>query len=174
MHPSNSVTSQSGPNGHGHGNPGEALQRLFMQPLGLSAYRLSMDLGVAPIAVSQILRGRRSISAAMALRLGNYFGVEPGFWLALQGAYDLQLAAQELAAAAANGQNGVLRCAALDGRSLVVKETHQNGLRRWEVLMVSSPDAPAAKKQNQGTKPEKTKAASRPVAKKKTKALARR
>jgi len=106
VQPTNFSTPQNGgPNGHG--SPGEALQRLFMQPLGLSAYRLSMDLGVAPIAVSQILRARRSISAAMALRLGNYFGVEPGFWLALQGAYDLQLAAQEMAAAAANGHNGV-------------------------------------------------------------------
>ncbi len=133
------------------------MQQLFMQPLGLSAYRLSMDLGVAPIAVSQILRGQRAISAAMAVRLGTYFGVDPSFWLALQGAHDLQVAARELAAAGEDGRPAVSRCEALEGRALVVRDTTQNGTRRWEVLMVSSQETATPGPRNNGQKPEKTK-----------------
>ena len=76
----------------GQNTPGEALRKLFMTPLGVSAYRLSAELGVAPIAISQLLRGKRGISPSMALKLASYFGVEPGFWMALQAAHDLQLA----------------------------------------------------------------------------------
>jgi len=109
-----------------------------MTPLGVSAYRLSAELGVAPIAVSQVLRGKRAISPSMALKLGSYFGVEPGFGMALQAAHDLQLAAQQ---AAEQGAPAVARCPALDGRSLVLRETKLNGKRQWEVLMVSSQEA---------------------------------
>lgn len=127
--------------------PGDALQKLFMQPLGLTAYRLSTDLEVAPIAVSQILRGQRAISAAMALRLGTYFGVDPSFWLALQAAHDLQMAARAAQAPGPNGEpapgNTVTRCRALEGRQLVLRESRVNGKHQWEVLMVSSAAATA-------------------------------
>lgn len=122
----------------GQNTPGEALRKLFMTPLGVSAYRLSAELGVAPIAISQLLRGKRGISPSMALKLASYFGVEPGFWMALQAVHDLQLAAQE---AAERGAPAVTRCQALDGRSLVLRESQLNGKRQWEVLMVSSQDA---------------------------------
>lgn len=133
--------------------PGGVLSSLFMRPLGLTAYRLSSDLGVAPIAVSHILRGKRAISATMALRLGAYFGVEPAFWLALQAAHDLQNAA-----AAATTSNGgqpkvqaVKKCEALQGRAFVLRETKSDGVRRWEVLMVRAAIAastPVSQKRN--------------------------
>jgi len=119
-----------------------------MQPLGLSAYRLSTDLGVPPIAVSQILRGRRAISASMALRLGAYFGVEPNFWMSLQAAHDLRTAAQ--AAATAQGDqtsnHPVSRCPALNGRALVLRETKLNGTRQWEVLLVNTGNSAKAER----------------------------
>lgn len=60
-----------------------------MNPLGITAYRLSKELGVTPITVSHILRGKRSISVSIAARLGTYFDVPSAFWLRLQAAYDL-------------------------------------------------------------------------------------
>lgn len=131
--------------------PGDALQQLFMRPLGLSAYRLSTDLGVPPIAVSQILRGKRAISPAMALRLGTYFGVEPAFWMALQAAHDLRIAAQ--AATGADGDKSskhpVARCPALEGRALVIRETKTDGTRQWEVLLVNA-NLPSRARRNEG------------------------
>lgn len=164
--------AESCPQGTAHGTPGGALQQLFMQPLGLSAYRLSMDLGVAPIAVSQILRGRRAISAAMAVRLGTYFGVDPSFWLALQAAHDLQAAARELAAAGLDGQPPVSRCAALKGRALVVRETASNGQRRWEVLMVTPQEAAQLEAGGNGQKPAPAKAKPKAAARNSTTAKA--
>ena len=116
------------------GSPGEALLRLFMVPLGLSAYRLATDLGVPPIAVSQLLRGRRAISAAMATRLGVYFGVEPEFWMALQSAYDLQVSARN-GEAGANGGDMVTRCAALVDRQFIIRETKAGNNRQYEVIL---------------------------------------
>ena len=113
------------------GTPGAVLARLFMEPLSLTPYRLSKDLGVAPIAISEILRGRRAISPVMALRLGNYFGVDPQLWLSLQALHDLQIAA----ATVSNLGSG--RCAALGGRSFLVREVldASTGTRSWKVLL---------------------------------------
>jgi addiction module HigA family antidote len=61
------------------GTPGDVLRRLFMLPLGLTAYRISKEMSVPPITLSEILRGKRAISATMACRLGVYFGVDPQF-----------------------------------------------------------------------------------------------
>lgn len=79
-------------------HPGEVLLEDFMKPLGLSQYRVATDIGVAPLRVSQIVRGKRAISADTALRLGQYFGTSPGIWLRLQARYDLELAEQKLRA----------------------------------------------------------------------------
>lgn len=121
-----------------NGSPGEVLKRLFMDPLKLSAYRVSTDLEVAPIAISEILRGKRAISPSMALRLGTYFGVSPEFWLALQAAHDLQ---RTIATDGSNGAAGpnhtVTRCAALDGREFVVQESKSATARHWQVLMTT-------------------------------------
>ena len=74
-------------------HPGEILLSEFMEPLGLTAYRLAKDIGVPAPRVGDIVRGKRSISADTALRLGIYFGLPAQFWLNLQNEYDLRLAA---------------------------------------------------------------------------------
>lgn len=69
-----------------------------MEPLGLSAYRVAKDLKVQPIAICQIVRGQRSISAEMALRLARYTGASAAFWLGLQESYDLRIAQKKVGA----------------------------------------------------------------------------
>ncbi|HEY1648905.1 MAG TPA: HigA family addiction module antitoxin [Terracidiphilus sp.] len=78
-------------------HPGEILLTEFMEPLGLSAYRLAKDLDVPAPRVGEIVRGKRSISADTALRLGIYFGLPAQFWLNLQNEYDLRRAASSAA-----------------------------------------------------------------------------
>jgi len=74
-------------------HPGEILLTEFMEPLGLTAYRLAKDLGVPAPRVGDIVRGKRAISADTALRLGVYFRLPAQFWLNLQNEYDLRRAA---------------------------------------------------------------------------------
>ena len=71
-------------------HPGEVLQEEFMRPLDITAYRLSKDLKIPQTRVSEILKGRRRISADIALRLSRYFGNSAKFWLGLQDDYDLE------------------------------------------------------------------------------------
>jgi addiction module HigA family antidote len=71
-------------------HPGEVLREEFMIPLEITAYRLSKDLGIPQTRISEILKGRRRISADTALRLSMYFGNSPKFWLGLQDDYDLE------------------------------------------------------------------------------------
>jgi len=78
-------------------HPGEILLTEFMEPLGLSAYRLAKDLDVPAPRIGDVVRGKRSISADTALRLGIYFGLPAQFWLNLQNEYDLRLAARSAA-----------------------------------------------------------------------------
>ena len=66
------------------------LREEFMIPLEITAYRLSKDLGIPQTRISEILKGRRRISADTALRLSKYFGNSPKFWLGLQDDYDLE------------------------------------------------------------------------------------
>ena len=73
-------------------HPGEILNEEFMKPLGLTAYRLAKDIDVPVPRVNDIVRGRRSISADSAVRLGAYFGLPAQFWMNLQADYDLRLA----------------------------------------------------------------------------------
>ena len=77
-------------------HPGEILLEDFMKPLGISQYRLAMDIGVTPIRISQIVHGRRAISVDTAMRLGRYFGTSAAVWLRLQVGYDLEVAKKEL------------------------------------------------------------------------------
>jgi antitoxin HigA-1 len=74
-------------------HPGEILLTEFMEPLGLTAYRLAKDIHVPAPRVGDIVRGKRSISADTALRLGIYFDLPAQFWLNLQNEYDLRRAA---------------------------------------------------------------------------------
>ena len=76
-------------------HPGEVLLEDFMNPLGLSRYRAAKDIGVPALRISQIVHGKRSITADTALRLSRYFGTRPGWWLDLQSHYDLQIATDE-------------------------------------------------------------------------------
>ena len=72
--------------------PGEILYEEFMKPLGLSANQLSRDIDVPPGRISEIINGKRSITADTALRLGKYFSVSPDIWLNLQADYDMRIA----------------------------------------------------------------------------------
>jgi antitoxin HigA-1 len=76
-------------------HPGEILQVEFLEPLNITAYRLSKDIGVAQTRISEILSGKRSITADTALRLSRYFGNSAQFWLNLQTQYDLRQALSE-------------------------------------------------------------------------------
>lgn len=72
--------------------PGEILYQEFMQPLGISINALARDIDVPPNRVSEIVRGKRAITADTALRLGKYFNVSPELWLGLQADYDIRVA----------------------------------------------------------------------------------
>ena len=68
-------------------HPGEILRLDFLEPMGISPYRLAKDIGVGRVRVSGILSGKRDITPDTAIRLGLYFGIEPEFWLNLQAHY---------------------------------------------------------------------------------------
>ncbi len=71
-------------------HPGEILLEEFMFPFKLSAYRLSKNLGIPQTRISQIIKGRRRITADTALRLSYFFGNTAKFWLGLQNDYDIE------------------------------------------------------------------------------------
>ena len=71
--------------------PGEILREDFMEPMGISINQLSRDLAVPPNRISEIVNGKRGLTADTALRLERYFGVEAQFWLNLQSEYDLRV-----------------------------------------------------------------------------------
>lgn len=78
-------------------HPGHILLKEFMIPCDLSSRRFAQQLRVSPSHLYEIIKGRRSLSADMALRLARACGTSPEFWLNLQQAYDLRLAEIELA-----------------------------------------------------------------------------
>jgi len=71
-------------------HPGEILLEEFLIPLKLSAYKLSKDIKIPQTRVSEILKGRRRITADTALRLSKYFGNSAKFWLGLQDDFDIE------------------------------------------------------------------------------------
>ena len=71
-------------------HPGEVLNFEFLEPLKISAYRLSKDLQIPQTRISQIIKGRRRITADTALRLSKYFGNSAKFWLGLQDDFDIE------------------------------------------------------------------------------------
>ena len=71
-------------------HPGEILLEEFLKPLEITAYRLSKDLGIPQTRISEIIKGRRRISADTALRLSKYFGNSAKFWLGIQDDFDLE------------------------------------------------------------------------------------
>ena len=72
-------------------HPGAMLMEDFLEPLGISQYRLAQAIGVPARRINEIVHGTRRISADTALRLSRYFGMSDGFWLNLQGHYDLEV-----------------------------------------------------------------------------------
>lgn len=71
-------------------HPGEILQQEFLIPLGISAYRLSKDIGIPQTRISAIIKGNRRVTADTALRLSKYFGNSAKFWLGLQDDFDIE------------------------------------------------------------------------------------
>ncbi|MBN2001170.1 HigA family addiction module antidote protein [candidate division KSB1 bacterium] len=77
-------------------HPGEILKEEFLDPIGISQYRLAKDINVPPRRINEIVHGKRSVSADTALRLGRYFNMSPQFWLNLQSHYDLEIESDRL------------------------------------------------------------------------------
>ena len=71
-------------------HPGEILKEEFLEPLEISAYRLSKETFIPQTRISEILKGKRRITADAALRLSRFFGTSEKFWLGLQDDYDLE------------------------------------------------------------------------------------
>jgi antitoxin HigA-1 len=77
--------------------PGELLFEEFLVPMELSQYRLAREIGVPPQRISEIVAGRRAITADTDLRLCRFFGLSNGYWLRAQAAYDTETAQVKLA-----------------------------------------------------------------------------
>ena len=77
-------------------HPGEILREEFLEPMGISQYRLAKDISVPPRRINEIVHGKRSITADTALRLGRFFNMSPQFWLNLQTRYDLEVTEDQL------------------------------------------------------------------------------
>lgn len=76
-------------------HPGEHLAE-FLDEMGISQYRLAHDISVPPRRINEIVKGKRSVTADTALRLGRYFGMSAQFWMNLQDRYELEVAEREL------------------------------------------------------------------------------
>ena len=72
-------------------HPGEILLEEFLNPMGISQYRLARDISVPPRRINEIVHGKRAVTADTALRLSRYFGTSDRFWLNLQVRYDLEV-----------------------------------------------------------------------------------
>ncbi len=78
-------------------HPGEILLLEFLEPMGISQYRVAKDISVPPRRINEIVHGKRAVSADTALRLSRYFGTSERFWLNLQTRYDLEVVKERLA-----------------------------------------------------------------------------
>jgi antitoxin HigA-1 len=77
-------------------HPGAVLLEEFLEPMGLSQYRLAKDISVPPRRINEIVHGKRAVTADTALRLARYLGTTPRFWLNLQAQYDLDVESDRL------------------------------------------------------------------------------
>lgn len=71
-------------------HPGEVLKEEFLDEMGITAYRLAKETFIPQTRVSEIIKGRRGITADTALRFSRYFGTSAKFWLGLQDDFDLE------------------------------------------------------------------------------------
>ena len=76
--------------------PGELLREEFLIPMGLSQYRLAKEIGVPAQRISEIVAGKRTITADTDLRLCRFLGLSNGYWLRAQAAYDTEVAEEAL------------------------------------------------------------------------------
>jgi len=77
-------------------HPGEILLADFLQPMGITQYRLAKEIGVQQRRISEIVAGKRAITPDTGLRLSRFFGMNDGFWIGLQADYDMALARKSL------------------------------------------------------------------------------
>jgi addiction module HigA family antidote len=77
-------------------HPGEILQEDFLTPMNISAYRLAKETYMDQTRVSEILKGKRSVTIDTALRLSKFFGTSPEFWVNIQTQYDMEVKEAEL------------------------------------------------------------------------------
>jgi len=73
--------------------PGELLKEEFLEPMGITQYRLAKEIGVPAQRIGEIIAGNRSVTADTDLRLCRFFGLSNGYWLRVQAAYDTEVAA---------------------------------------------------------------------------------
>ena len=71
-------------------HPGEVLKEEFLEPMGISVYRVSKETGLSQTRLSQVIKGKRRMSAETAVKLGKFFDMEPEFWMNLQSMYDIE------------------------------------------------------------------------------------
>jgi addiction module HigA family antidote len=76
--------------------PGEMLEEEFLKPLGITKYRLAKEIGVPAGRISEIVAGRRAITADTDLRLCKYFGLSEGWWLRGQARFDTEMTKRTL------------------------------------------------------------------------------
>ena len=77
-------------------HPGEILLEEFLDPMGLSQYRLAKDINVPAVRINDIILGKRGISADTALRLAKFFGMSVEFWTGIQSEYEVAMAKNRL------------------------------------------------------------------------------
>jgi addiction module HigA family antidote len=77
-------------------HPGEILQEDFLIPMNISAYKLAKETFIDQTRISEIIRGKRSISIDTALRFAKFFGTTPEFWINIQTQYDMENKKEEL------------------------------------------------------------------------------
>ncbi len=77
-------------------HPGEILLEEFLEPLGISQYRLAKEIHVPPRRINEIIHGKRGISPDTALRLSRFFGMSERFWLNLQTRYDIEMTKRKI------------------------------------------------------------------------------
>ena len=71
-------------------HPGEVLNEEFLEPMGISVYRVSKETGLSQTRLGQVIKGKRAMSAETAVKLGKFFDMPPEFWMNLQALYDIE------------------------------------------------------------------------------------
>ena len=78
-------------------HPGEVLMADFIEGFGITQHKLAVSIGVLPLRINEIVHGKRRITAAIAWRLGRFFGVTGQFWINLQSQYNLGVESEAIA-----------------------------------------------------------------------------